>query len=153
MSGPLIGKPASFVFPRVLMFPKTKSRETTGSGLSGNKTICFNRSIATCSMFVYIKLNTYCTLPSRFKFLNIELPLLWCAWKNKWLCISVLLPWSRAVVVYKVWNIWPGVSVWTDSGYGLNYRFYFTGSQGTCWQKENSWEVACLAFVTKKYNP
>ena len=45
MSGALIGKPASFVFPRVLMFPKTKSRETTGSGLSGNKTICFPQDL------------------------------------------------------------------------------------------------------------
>ena len=32
-----LGKPVSFVFPRVLMFPSTSSRET--SGLSGQQTV------------------------------------------------------------------------------------------------------------------
>ena len=35
-----LGKPVSFVFPRVLMFPETKSRETSGLDPSGSDIKC-----------------------------------------------------------------------------------------------------------------
>ena len=35
-----LGKPVSFVFPRVLMFPETKSRETSGLDPSGSDNKC-----------------------------------------------------------------------------------------------------------------